>query len=207
MIAGIFVGGQSTRMGGQPKGRLSARDTGEPLLVRSARLLRLAGLTPVLVGEARDYDELLPDLPRVADAPAGVGPLGGLAGLLALAESPLPTPLPEGEGKTPRARREHVLVLACDMPFVSRALIDKLAHAPGDEDVLAARGAGGFLEPLCARYRVASCAPLVHAALAARQLSLQALLRRARVAELALSEAERVQLRDWDSPEDMKHEP
>lgn len=200
MMAGIFVGGQSTRMGGQPKGRLSARDTGEPLIVRSARLLRLAGLTPVLVGDARGYDDLLHELPRVPDAPAGVGPLGGLSALLALAEGRLP--LKEGPHD-----RAHVLVLACDMPFVSQALIDKLAQASAGADVLAARGTGGFWEPLCARYRVAGCAPFVRSALAARELSLQALLRRLRVAELSLSEAEQEQLRDWDCPEDMEHEP
>lgn len=207
MIAGIFVGGQSRRMAGQPKGRLLARDTGEPLIVRSARLLRLRGLTPVLVGEARDYDDLLPDLSRVADAPAFAGPLGGLSGLLAFAESPLAGSRSARQGAALGARDgEHVLVLACDMPFVSAALIDKLAHGPGDEDVLLARGAGGFLEPLCARYRVASCAPRARAALAARELSLQALLRKLNVAELALSDAERAELRDWDRPEDIDHE-
>jgi molybdopterin-guanine dinucleotide biosynthesis protein A len=227
MIAGIFVGGASTRMRGQPKGRLLARDTGEPLIVRSARLLRLARLTPVLVGEARAYDDLLPDVPRIADAPQGVGPLGGLAGLFAFAESaesPLPDKLREREETALRARAaggdpdgiadsrgEHddgyVLTLACDMPFVSLELIEKLARASGDEDVLAARGAGGFWEPLCARYSVASCASAVRSALAADERSFQSLFRRLRVAELTLSESERGELCDWDAPEDLEHEP
>jgi molybdopterin-guanine dinucleotide biosynthesis protein A len=215
MIAGIFVGGASTRMRGQPKGRLLARDTGEPLIVRSARLLRLARLTPVLVGEARAYDDLLPDVPRIADAPQGVGPLGGLSGLFAFAqgaESPLPNALPEREGTALGARaagwdKDYVLALACDMPFVSLELIEKLAGAAGDEDVLAARGAGGFWEPLCARYSLAGCPPAVRAALAADERSLQALFCRLRVAELALSESERVELCDWDAPEDLEHEP
>lgn len=204
MIAGIFVGGASSRMRGQPKGRLLARDTGEPLVVRSARLSRLAGLVPVLVGEARAYDDLLLDVPRVADAPAGVGPLGGLSGLFAFAQRSLPAPLPGGEGA---ARVLHVLVLACDMPFISSDLLAKLARAPAGEDVLAPRGMGGFWEPLCARYCVARCAPSVRAALAAQERSFQALFRRLSVRELALSERERRELQDWDAPEDVEDEP
>jgi molybdopterin-guanine dinucleotide biosynthesis protein A len=209
MIGGIFVGGASTRLRGHPKGRLVARDTGEPLIVRSARLLRLAGLTPVLVGEAPAYDDLLPDVPRIPDVPEGVGPLGGLAGLFAFAEHAAgpESPLPGGDETALRAGAGHVLVLACDMPFVSLALIEKLARVSGGEDVLAAHGSGGFWEPLCARYCVASCAPAVRAALAAHERSFQSLFRRLNVAELTLSESERGELRDWDAPEDMDDEP
>jgi molybdopterin-guanine dinucleotide biosynthesis protein A len=96
------------------------------------------------------------------------------------------------------------------MPFLSPALVDKLMRSTAPEDVLAARGSGGFWEPFCARYRVASVAPVLADALAAQEFSFRALFARLSLAELTLSDSERNQLRDWDTEadvqEDMKHE-
>lgn len=192
MIAGIFVGGASARMGGQPKGRLAAPDTGEPLIVRTSRLLIALGITPVLVGDAAPYADLLPQLLRLTDRPSGVGPLGGLGALLAAAQP---------------AGAQHVLAFACDTPFLSQTLIAKLAQSELAGDVYAPRGSAGFWEPLCARYRVASCVPALSAALAAGERSFRALFERLDVVELPLSAAERAELRDWDTPEDVRDEP
>jgi molybdopterin-guanine dinucleotide biosynthesis protein A len=188
MIAGIFVGGQSTRMGGFPKGRLTAEDSGEPLIVRTSRLLIALGVTPLLVGAAEAYADLVPALARLGDRPEGVGPLGGLGALLQVAEG------------------EHVLALACDMPFLSQALLEKLITARADEDVLAAKGAGGFWEPFCARYRVSGVMPALSATLADQERSFRALFTRVSLAELPLDANERALLRDWDTQEDMRKE-
>jgi molybdopterin-guanine dinucleotide biosynthesis protein A len=185
MIAGIFVGGKSSRMGGLAKGRLLARDTSEPLIVRTSRLLSALGVTPMLIGAAEAYADLAPELARVADTPGGVGPLGGLHALLTAAQG------------------EHVVALACDMPFLSATLLEELIRAPAAEDVLAPKGTQGFWEPFCARYQVATVLPAVTAALAAQERSLRALFARVSVRELLLDDAARGELRDWDSKEDM----
>ena len=52
-IAGVFVGGAGTRMGGVPKGLLRAPD-GPAIVERSRSALAAAGVTEVvLVGQAR----------------------------------------------------------------------------------------------------------------------------------------------------------
>ena len=67
VVLGIFVGGASTRMGGQPKGLLPA-PTGEPLVSRTIAAGRAAGLAPVLVGAAEHYLRLeSPAAPQVLE--------------------------------------------------------------------------------------------------------------------------------------------
>ena len=185
MIVGIFVGGRATRMGGKPKGLLPAPDTGEPLVLRSTRLARELGFTPVLVGAADAYRTLLPDLTCLADAPSGIGPLGGLMALLRWA------------GASP------AIALACDMPMISAELLARLAAHPSRAQVLAARGASGLWEPLCARYSSAEIAPELTRALDAGVRSFQALFARLVLEELTLSPMERAALVDWDTPEDV----
>jgi molybdopterin-guanine dinucleotide biosynthesis protein A len=184
-LLGIFVGGSSTRMGGHPKGRLHAKDTGEPLVVRLARLAREAGLSPVWVGRAQAYRELVPGLPELSDEPAGIGPLGGLCALLRAA------------GEAP------VIAVACDMPQVSLALLERLLSENTEAMVLAPRSEAGLWEPLCARYRAVDVLPICEAALAEGVRSFQQLFARLPVCELPLSSAERGALIDWDRPEDM----
>ena len=185
MIVGIFVGGRARRMGGAPKGLLPAPDTGEPLVVRSARLSRALGFTPVLVGTADAYRAAVPDLTCLADSPAGVGPMGGLSALLGFAGA------------------EPVIALACDMPLISESLLARLAAHPSAAQVLAARGTGGLWEPLCARYAGLELAAELARALAAGVRSFQALFARLACEELALSDTERAALVDWDTPEDV----
>src|SRR5580700_4380174 len=78
-LAGVFVGGLGSRMGGVPKGLLHGPD-GATLVERWRALLDALGVEVVLVGSAGLYASTR--LPAVADEPAGIGPLGGLVGLL-----------------------------------------------------------------------------------------------------------------------------
>lgn len=182
VTVGIFVGGASRRMGGAPKGLLPAPDRGEPLVVRAARVAREAGLSPCLVGRADAYVRTLPDLAVIDDAPAGIGPLGGLRALL-------------------DARGPVVIALACDMPWVDVDALSALRDATGTAPVVAARRAPDApWEPLLARYDARAVIPAIDAALAAGERSFQAVLRRLPVAELTLPPQV---LQDWDAPEDL----
>jgi molybdopterin-guanine dinucleotide biosynthesis protein A len=167
-------------MGGRAKGLLVTPD-GETLIARCRRVLWAAGVSDVvLVGTHPAYTSL--GLEAIPDQPAGIGPMGGLLALLE------------------RARGAPSLAVACDMPFVTEALLRRLLAAPG-ASVAAPRRAHRW-EPLCARYdgRVLPCA---RAAVAARRYSLQRLLDQAGAVELPLSEGELPALDDWDAPEDI----
>ena len=190
MLCGIFVGGLATRMHGEAKGLLPAPDTGEPLALRLARIVRELGLTPVLVGRDARYRAALPDLLVIADQPAGVGPLGGLAGLLRA-----------GEHDT--APSPFVLALSCDLPRISSALIERLASQPARASVLAPRAPEGRWEPLIARYDARALRGPVEHAIALGTRSFQRLFVDLTVEELTLSASERAQLIDWDTPDDV----
>lgn len=185
LTLGIFVGGKSRRMGGRPKGLLLAPESGETLLERTAGLARALGLRAVLVGDAGQYQGLVPELERVPDAPAGIGPLGGLSGLLQHAAS------------------GPVLAVACDMPFLTRALLTRFVSEQPSAEVLAARGSSGLWEPLCARYQAEHVTPLLQAAVADGVRSFQGLFARLAARELTLGEDEWAQLADWDAPSDL----
>lgn len=175
-------------MGGVAKGLLPAPDGGAPLVTRLRQLAESLGLRCVLVGQAPAYGGL--GLPMLADDPPGIGPLGGLRALLGAAAG------------------APVLALACDLPYVSAALLKKLSVAPELEvnqppyDVRAARRQERW-EPLCAWY-APSVLPALDRALAAGERSFQALLRRLHVHELPLSAAEAAELTDWDAPGDIR---
>jgi molybdopterin-guanine dinucleotide biosynthesis protein A len=185
-LLGIFVGGQSRRMGGAPKGLLLAPDTGESLIARLARVGREAGLEPILVGSA-ELGELGESLPRILDREPRVGPLSGLASFLE------------------RAGSRPCIAVASDMPRVSVALLTRLQLESSKAAVLAPRDAAtGKWEPLCARYDPTVVAPVLARAIEAGARAFQDVFRNLSVVELTLSESERAQLHDWDTPEDIE---
>jgi len=186
MLCGIFVGGKASRMGGEPKGLLPSPDGGEPLVLRLTRIARELGLIPVLVGESARYREALPDLRVIADRPPGIGPLGGLMGLL---EAGQPS---------------FVLALSCDLPIISRRLLDRLVQHPSSAAVLAARASEGAWEPLVARYDAGALYGPVERAIASGTRSFQWLFADLAVEELKLSPEERAELIDWDTPDDVR---
>ncbi len=189
LTIGLFVGGAGKRMGGVPKGLLPVPDGSETLIARLVRLC--AAVAPdahvYLVGQASAYGALR--LPAVQDQPSGVGPIGGLCGLLLQAQ---------------QSGSQAVLALACDLPFIDepvlRALCAPLTSAARVPFVDA------FYQPLSAAY-----APAATLAAIERSLSLgkHALLY---VLQILGSEVERLELgpeqahtlRDWDTPEDVQ---
>lgn len=96
------------------------------------------GAPPLLVANAPDAPLWRPDLHCVPDARAGLGSLGGLY-----------TAITAGPGP--------VLVVAWDMPFLERALLDALIAGADAFDAFLPESGGqghgsGSLEPLCAVY-------------------------------------------------------
>jgi len=185
---GIFVGGQGTRMGGVAKGLLRTPDGSETLVERLLRQCTRAApeASVFLVGQSTAYGELA--LPKLADAPAGVGPIGGLRALLLRAQAD---------------ESELALALACDLPFLDEAAISAL--------ILPLSGAARVpfaearLQPLAAAYAPAATLSAVDRSLVEGKHALMHVL-----AQLG-SELERVEfdaeralaLRDWDTPEDI----
>lgn len=160
----VLAGGASRRMG-EEKARLMMR--GEPLLARVVRLLRLAFSEVIVVGPPSLAD-LVPGVTVTPDTRAGQGPLAGLEAAFAATRTSL------------------LFVVACDMPFVSPALARRMAvialDSPG-ADAVSLRSASG-VEPLHAVYGRA-CQPVVTTLLDGGERSLQALLARVRVEEIA----------------------
>lgn len=211
LLCGIFVGGQSRRMGGHPKGLLPApknaadspaeSTSAAPIAKKTTTLVgRLVAIAqgldlPVcLVGQHAEYAGL--GLSLLADQPPGRGPLGGLAALL---------------GAARETGAEGAIALSCDLPFLGPRLLARLIAAPTEHYVAAAplwqpadRDAP-IWEPLCARYSIAFL-PLLQQAMAQGARSLQPILSQAGTLPLALDSDEQAQVRDWDSPDDLPAE-
>jgi molybdenum cofactor guanylyltransferase len=166
----LLTGGASARMGA-PKATLQRE--GETLADRSARLLRAVCDPVVEIGPG--YTTLT----RVVEHPPGRGPL---AALVAGADA-VPGPGP-------------VLLLACDLPFVSEELLERLAAWPGSDTVVPVDRAG-IVQPICARYSPAALA-LARELLATGERSLRSLLRGAGVTRL--EDVDERELVDVDTP-------
>jgi molybdenum cofactor guanylyltransferase len=162
----ILVGGKSSRM---DRDKAVLELNGVPLIQRAADLLAplVAQITLVTSasqtanpGDTNRYSTF--GLPMLTDRWANVGPLGGIVTALANAQSP------------------WCLILACDMPFITKEWVTFLlgqivqsesnAGVPTNNrkalkqiDVIIPVTTRG-LEPLCAIYR-ASCASTLAAAL------------------------------------------
>lgn len=110
----ILAGGKARRLGGRDKAFILVEGRTIFDRIRSVlepRVSEIVVVTPrpaLYPADVRTADDRLP----------GCGPLGGLhAGLHA-------------------ARCEHALVVACDMPFLSPALLDHMLALVGDEDAV-----------------------------------------------------------------------
>jgi molybdopterin-guanine dinucleotide biosynthesis protein A len=193
IVAGIFVGGASRRMGGSPKGLLrTSASSDETLVGRWRALFERVGIPAVLVGDRSEYAAL--GLTMLRDARVGVGPIGGLVALLAHA----------GDG--------HAIAVACDMPAVSESLVLRLARAP--EAAAVAPRRDDRWEPFFARYDAPLALPVARAradagadradAASASARSLQRLLDALAAVELPVTGDEARELRDWDTPEDVR---
>ncbi|HMU41486.1 MAG TPA: molybdenum cofactor guanylyltransferase [Pseudomonadota bacterium] len=190
-LCGIFVGGASRRMNGHPKGLLPCEPGGETIVGRLVRIVQALELPVVLVGQHEAYRPL--GLPMLADQPPGVGPLGGLCALLR------------------HAQGREVLALACDMPFVSQAFLERFLalECPDADVVIAQTGPGAPLETFLARYR-ATALPTVLQKIAEGERTLQRVLHSLNLQTVLLPEADQTVCQDWDTeaelPPALKHQ-
>ena len=143
MQGAILAGGGATRFGGKPKGLEVVG--GERILDRLVRVMTAAfDGPPLLVANAPEAPEWRPDLRVVPDVRPGLGSLGGI--YTAVVEAPAP-----------------VVCVAWDMPFVSEALLRRLAGGLLEHDAYLPQSDGRRgVEPLCAAYGPACREAIAH---------------------------------------------
>ncbi|RME84007.1 MAG: molybdenum cofactor guanylyltransferase [Caldilineae bacterium] len=185
LTALILAGGASSRMG---TNKALLELDGIPLIERV--LAVVTTLTPdilIVTNDPGPYRYL--NLPTVADREPGQGPLMGLySGLLA-------------------AHGELALLVACDMPFLQRSVLEYLLTGAEGFDVIMPYSEDG-LHPLCAVYRRRTCLPAIAHALAERKRKMIAFLDEVRVRRVGLSELrpldpDGLSLMNVNTPEDL----
>ena len=128
----ILAGGQSSRMGGTPKGLMEFG--GVRMLDRVAAALRDATDDLILVANEPSADGWLPGVTRVADVQRGLGALSGIHSALSSSGT-------------------DILILAWDAPFVPAGLLRELRAAGerhGAGMAAPVSGSPWGFEPLCA---------------------------------------------------------
>ena len=146
----VLAGGQSRRMG-RDKALLPLG--GQTLIERVIAAARPLGYPCLIIGDPSSYTHL--GLPVHPDRRPGLGPLGGLYTALSATAAP-------------------VLLLACDLPFLTPDFLRYLVNRRGPHQAVVPHTATG-LQPLCALYEP-SCLAAVEAAIQADQLGMRNLL-------------------------------
>lgn len=136
----LQAGGQSTRMG-EDKGLMSF---GQASLVEYV-LEQVVDLgDEILVVSNRPEEYAFLDLPVYSDVYPGIGALGGLLTALTYTKS------------------AYSLILACDMPFINRGLINYMfAQSPGYDVAVPVFGKKEFIEPFRGIYSK-GCLPAIN---------------------------------------------
>ncbi|BBE51418.1 putative molybdenum cofactor guanylyltransferase [Ferriphaselus amnicola] len=178
----ILAGGDSRRMG-QDKATLVL--DGKSLLERVTGTMQ--AIFPRVIVSVRQQRVGL-ELRQVCDEVTASGPLAGLIAGLAQAETP------------------WVFAVACDMPFVSPALVVKLADFRAGHQAVVPM-VGGHPQPLAAFY-AASALEAMRTSLASGDLSLRGMLGKLDVcfvdeAELRACDPQLRSFFDLDTPQDV----
>lgn len=169
LTVAVMAGGKSSRMG-QDKSFVPFN--GRPLI--ETVLARVAGLgqeTLLVTNNLAAYAHL--GLPMFSDMIADCGPLGGIYTAVACASHP------------------HILIVACDMPWLNRDLLRYLIGLRETADVIVPRW-GKYPEPLHAIYSKA-CLPAIWERLEARELKITGFF-----AQVAVRYVERSEIMLWD---------
>jgi len=191
VVAGIFVGGKGSRMGGIAKGQLrAAATTDETILERTTRILHAASVSAcVLVGQPPRSEKDDPCLPPLLDDdPRATGPLAGVLALLEHAHA---------------LQADRVISIACDMPFITEDLVQRLLLSSSTAPLLAPRDAEDRWQPFFARWDPKRALAIATSFANEGGRKLQLLFSRARADVFALNKEEAKALADWDSPEDL----
>jgi molybdopterin-guanine dinucleotide biosynthesis protein A len=128
----VLAGGRSSRMG---RDKATLEIDGVTMIQRAVDLVRSLGLEVAIVGGPRDIRPV-PDAQVISDDWPGAGPLGAIATAL----------------RDTLARWN--LVVACDMPYLTREWLEFLLRRARESpaDAVVPTNVGGA-EPLCAMYQ------------------------------------------------------
>jgi len=157
-LGAVLVGGQSRRFGSD---KAVAPVGDRSMAARSVDVLRAVSDPVVLLGGDGTLARRL-GLPWRADRRPGRGPLAGIA---------------TGLGWASELGRDGLVVLACDLPLLTREAMKSLVAAarPGLDAVVAEASATDGVQPLCAWYSL-SAFPAIEAALEDGRYSVRAVL-------------------------------
>jgi molybdenum cofactor guanylyltransferase len=180
----VLVGGHARRLGGLDKSRLDigGRSTLDRVLDAMATVVNR-----VVIVSSASLSIVRPGLETVHDVLPDRGSLGGLYTAVSVADGP-------------------VLVVACDMPFVTAPFLAYLLGAVEGADVAIPRTEDGY-HPLCACYTPACAAPM-RRRLDAGHLKVVAALHGLRIHEIGPDELrvfdpDHVLLMNLNTPEDV----
>lgn len=160
----IMAGGKSSRMGTD---KAFVPLLGKPMIEHVLDSISGLGDEQIIItNDLQKYRYL--DLPLFSDVYENHGPLGGLHAALT------------------RAAHYHVLVVACDMPWLNRSLLEYMISIRASADVIVPRW-NSFPEPLHAVYSKACIEPVADC-LEAQNLKLIAFYNQVRVRYLEREE-------------------
>jgi molybdopterin-guanine dinucleotide biosynthesis protein A len=160
----ILVGGASSRMG-VDKAQLRFGEQTSVELIATA--LQSVTQFVTTVGWPHQRLEAFSNIP---DRRLNWGPLAGI------------------EAALREAKSQYCAIVACDFPFVTGALFERLLVCSHDSDVVVPLQSDDRPQPLCAIYRVRTCLPAAEAAIAEDEHSPRALIDRVRTRYLPFSE-------------------
>lgn len=162
----ILVGGASRRMG-QDKAQL--RLGSQTILERIAGQLSAVTSSVALVGRAQEH--VGHSLPNVPDIYEKWGALGGIHAALSAAKT------------------DWIIVIACDLPFVTRDLFERLRNFVGKSvDAIVPIQSDGRPQPVCALYRRETCLPEIEKLISAGEHTPRALLANVRTRNVQFAE-------------------
>jgi molybdopterin-guanine dinucleotide biosynthesis protein A len=144
----VLAGGKSSRMGTD---KAFLKSGGATFLERACDALSptCGGRVKVVINEKQKakFEESFPSLAYVLDVFSERGALGGIHAALK------------------NCRSGRAIILACDLPFVTKDVIGILAeiasNLPENIAAVVPRQSGGGIQPLCGVYRVEDCLPQV----------------------------------------------
>jgi molybdopterin-guanine dinucleotide biosynthesis protein A len=129
VAAFVAAGGRSSRMG-RDKAWLELG--GRPMIAHVIAALRPVATSIAVLANDREYGKL--GFPVFADTEIGIGPLEAIRTALRNTSAP------------------RILLVACDLPFVTSELFKFLLSIAADYDVAVPMSDEGKFEPLCAIY-------------------------------------------------------
>lgn len=181
----VTAGGNSSRMG-RDKAWLEL--DGVTMIERVIAALRPVTRCVTIIANRPEYTRL--NLPVVADTYLGVGPLEAIRTAVA------------------NARHPRVVLVGCDLPFVTPELFAHLLREAGDAQAVVPLDEAGRLEPLCAVYATAVL-PVVSELIAAGHRKVSQLFDRIPTRVVAFAELERLEgaglfFENVNSPEDYR---